>query len=249
MKKTLIALLALGSLTMAEEQALTLAPYAEIGVTSVGNGDSDGIVFTLKSTSVRTQILDDAIMPGVGTTVNLTSIEVANRTGQDSLKNYAAVITDASGNLLGWSPDSSTSSVSHKNDWGLDYTRNYTTYSNFSAFDQVTPVTLTVGQEYHVYFSAGNQQYDVVEEFFLGDGVMKSGLYTQVGFLTVDGKHSADTARDYGFISGVGGASVNMAQWAPAMGVTVAYSNVPEPTTGTLSLLALAGLCARRRKK
>ena len=26
------------------------------------------------------------------------------------------------------------------------------------------------------------------------------------------------------------------------------YSNVPEPTTGSLSLLALAGLCARRRK-
>ena len=29
----------------------------------------------------------------------------------------------------------------------------------------------------------------------------------------------------------------------------VAYQGVPEPTTGTLSLLALAGLCARRRRK
>lgn len=38
---------------------------------------------------------------------------------------------------------------------------------------------------------------------------------------------------------------------ADAQGLRVTYdmSSVPEPTTGTLSLLALAGLCARRRKK
>ena len=34
-----------------------------------------------------------------------------------------------------------------------------------------------------------------------------------------------------------------------AMVSSVAYSVTPEPTTATLSLLALAGLCARRRRK
>lgn len=34
-----------------------------------------------------------------------------------------------------------------------------------------------------------------------------------------------------------------------SMQYTATTSNVPEPTTGSLSLLALAGLCARRRKK
>jgi hypothetical protein len=31
--------------------------------------------------------------------------------------------------------------------------------------------------------------------------------------------------------------------------ITITGLNVPEPTTSTLSLLALAGLCARRRRK
>lgn len=34
-----------------------------------------------------------------------------------------------------------------------------------------------------------------------------------------------------------------------ALAISKKAMNVPEPTTGTLSLLALAGLCARRRKK
>lgn len=249
MKKTLIALLALGSLAMAEEQALTLAPYAEVGVTQAGKGNSDGLVFTLKGSSERTQILNEAVMPATGTTVNLVSIEIANRPDPTvALGECAAVITDATGNLLGWSPNPTTKSVSHKNDWGLDYTRNYVTYSDFSAFDDMTPVTLTVGQEYHIYFASGDQQYDLMMDYYYGDGVMTSDFYTTVGFTTVDGTHSTDTARDYGFISGAGAASINMGQWAPAMGITVSYSKVPEPTTGTLSLLALAGLCIRRRK-
>ena len=247
MKATLLAILTLGSLAMAD-QALTLAPYAEVGSTGIGNGDSDGIVFTLKGASERTQILNDAVMPATGTTVTLTSIEIANRSGNDSLKNYAAVITDASGHILGWDADPVSSSKSHKPDWELDYTRNYVTYSDFyNPSEFGAPITLTVGEEYHIYFSAGDQQYDLWVES-MGEGLMKSGLYTKVGFSTVDGKHDSATARDYGFINGVGAASVNMAQWAPAMGVTIAFSNVPEPTTGTLSLLALAGLCIRRRK-
>ena len=240
----------LGSLAMAAEQALTLAPYATVSpVTSIDGGNSDGLVFTLKSGSERTQILNNAVMPATGTTVTLTSIEIANKSGQDGLKNYAAVITDDSGKLLGWCLESTTKNVTHKDDWGLDYTRNYTTYSDFSVFDEVTPVTLTVGKEYHVYFAASSQQYDVWESYLAGDGVIATELYTKASFLTVNGKFDGSTAREYGFINGVGAAETNMKTWAPALGVTISYTpQVPEPTTGTLSLLALAGLCIRRRK-
>ena len=37
--------------------------------------------------------------------------------------------------------------------------------------------------------------------------------------------------------------------WVPIAKVTLSTPAVPEPTTATLSLLALAGLCARRRRK
>lgn len=47
----------------------------------------------------------------------------------------------------------------------------------------------------------------------------------------------------YGFTSAGEGSNVGM------LTITINGLNVPEPTTSTLSLLALAGLCARRRRK
>lgn len=42
---------------------------------------------------------------------------------------------------------------------------------------------------------------------------------------------------------------INIGQKMSASNISFTTPSVPEPTTGTLSLLALAGLCARRRKK
>ena len=47
----------------------------------------------------------------------------------------------------------------------------------------------------------------------------------------------------YGYSAGSGGSNVG------TLVITINGLNVPEPTTSTLSLLALAGLCARRRRK
>lgn len=48
-----------------------------------------------------------------------------------------------------------------------------------------------------------------------------------------------------------GGASTGVSYSTGSVGtiITINGLNVPEPTTSTLSLLALAGLCARRRRK
>ncbi len=46
-----------------------------------------------------------------------------------------------------------------------------------------------------------------------------------------------------------GPASWGDANWAPNVTYTVSNQGVPEPATATLSLLALAGLAARRRRK
>ena len=48
-----------------------------------------------------------------------------------------------------------------------------------------------------------------------------------------------------------GGASTGVSYSTGSVGtiITINGLNVPEPTTSTLSLLALAGFCARRRRK
>ena len=65
--------------------------------------------------------------------------------------------------------------------------------------------------------------------------------------VTADVTATADTGSgvpsvNYGFSAGEGGS-------VGTLTITISGLNVPEPTTSTLSLLALAGLCARRRRK
>lgn len=85
------------------------------------------------------------------------------------------------------------------------------------------------------------------------DVTASSGSYA-LGSMTVSGnatdgyKYGATIVKVTGELTGdtvsmsIGGGSKSMVS-------SVAYSVTPEPTTATLSLLALAGLCARRRRK
>lgn len=80
-------------------------------------------------------------------------------------------------------------------------------------------------------------------------------LFTGVDSLALgEGEGTADaiTVDAYGYIANVGQGEYSLVYDGAAAGGRVAImkaGSVPEPAIGTLSLLALAGLCARRRRK
>ncbi len=75
---------------------------------------------------------------------------------------------------------------------------------------------------------------------------------TSVGTLTIQGANGAAVGFDKAEAAGIGIGSGSSSQaqglWSGKM-ASLSITTVPEPTTATLSLLALAGLAARRRRK
>lgn len=247
---------------MAAEPATTstvVVDYSHLsGGDKTGNGNSDAVIFTLSNDATRFKLYDGTTLTS---TVALQSIEIAaggnSLTDVNRISNKTAIITNSAGLVLGWSTEKSTVNIHHKDDWGTaQYTRNFTTFTEFMAADGISEaITLNAGDSYYVYFGTETQAYNLWEATMpeeLGEPakpvIMTSEYYTQVRF-TTSGMFDEDTAAEYSFINGAGTAATpSMKAYAPMMGVTVQNINVPEPTTGALSLLALAGLCIRRRK-
>lgn len=253
----------LGSLALAAEPATTSTVVVDYSNTvgekeATGIANSDGVIFTLSNNASRFKLYDGTALTS---TVALQSIEIAeghnNMNDGNKISNKTAIVTDSDGLVLGWSQSKSTAYIHHADDWGTaKYTRNFTTFSNFWAADGVSEaITLSTGESYYVYFGTSEQVYSLYEatlpEVPGGPAkavTMTSEYFTQVRVAT-PGKFDEATAEQYSFISGAPAAlNPNLKAYAPMMGVTVQNSKVPEPTTGTLSLLALAGLCIRRRK-
>ena len=249
MKATLLALLTLGSLAMAD-QAITLTPCYSDSIKTTNNFGSQGIVFTLKTGAERY----NQVLPATGT-VNLTSIEIAmsgNYTDAETkLSDKTLIVTDSTGVIVGFSAYGDTKTANHKEDWGWNADRNFTTWSDFTRADmQEKPITLNMGDEYHLYFMKSEDVIDLWTVLAFSQNpvnISTEDVTKSNARYTVVGNYSGASDREYGLVSDLQGTGTGTT-WAPLMGVTVQNSNVPEPTTGTLSLLALAGLCIRRRK-
>ena len=252
----------LGSLAMAAEepQEITLVTDSTYIVSETVNcnaGNYDAVVFTLTNDASRFRSLSGEDLTS---TVSLSSIMIAKGTGSGTpIADKSIIVTDADGLVLGYSTEAgATGSKSGKtiwNDQGLAYTRDFTTWSSIvDAADISKSLTLSLGSQYCVYFATENQISDVRDLLVgaalgIGDPVnvltyQGDSLYTRVR-LSAIGSYATTSVAEYAFMNG---GTYQGSEYAPYMGVTVQNQNVPEPTTGTLSLLALAGLCIRRRK-
>ena len=242
----------LGSLAMAAEEpkALTIVPSTPA---KAEGGNYDAIVFTLTNDVDRTTVLGGAELTP---TVTLDNIQLAGRDKTlETLAGWCPVITDATGLVVGFSMTPSTTSViTHADDWGLAYTRSWATLTGFANADlkSEVPLTLNLNKEYRLYLGTQDQVYDLFQalygaSYLDADPVTISAEYytSRAIKVTTAGEYDGASAAELGFMNDGGRVGTT---WAPMMGITVQNNNVPEPTTGTLSLLALAGLCIRRRK-
>ena len=235
MKATLLALLTLGSLTMAAEQALTLSTDFSKGSSTGGDGYS-GIAFRLTPDTDRyigsNLLIEDA-------TYELTSITIQWRNDKASTKigdGVHLVVTDASDlEVLGISNNVS--------EWD-EMTIGETTLINVATNTFEKSLSLSLDTSYYAFYVA----HADIENVVLGQEL--STQYLASVNLMAQGSSSTQVykgaAQDFTLTKSD---KLDSTNFTPRGSLAIVKnSNVPEPTTGTLSLLALAGLCIRRRK-
>ena len=252
MKKTLITLLAVASCAMGvtindaikyttedtpvdldtdftskqTNYTLTLVLDADVLITSLTERDMTNFWFAKMNVDRNN-----------GATYNL-GVGLIHRGGQDANTKYdasiMAVYPDASNNPVGkdlaMGPDGAYLSSITTSAWGY----NPTDKSNSVKYAVLT-VTGTIGSNMTGYLTMFMDDNKILEY---------SGTSSDYSFSNCLDINSIEINEDfvqkaYVFDSLVGAADIR------AMHMAL----VPEPTTATLSLLALAGLCARRRRK
>lgn len=244
MKKTIIALLALAGVAVAQGADVTFTTTNSLTEATGGYG-AKGFLLNLNGTALTT-----TSNPGGTALKGLVQLEsMTLHTGSaDGWANngiFSLVITDTDFSIVGWSTTLSTANTQN-------YTWNFVSGANNEA------VVLDSTKDYLVLA-------DSATSFTLGEALIKNNKFMRFsstgvidyGANKLDFNSTTDdvysglefvTVTDPGDGNAYASYALNQsAQYAP--NVTIVTKLVPEPTTATLSLLALAGLAARRRRK
>ena len=232
MKATLLALLTLGSLALAADTITLSSPAGSQGQAGYTSFDfvlnSDWLVKN-PTTAALTEI------------VSLTSLTVTP--AQTWYNQTPAQRNNGSGVAIYEKSDNVWVFVGASN-WKSGYGVNTQLTYDFS-----DSLTLSSGTKYTAVFYGYKASFDALE---VGTSTLNdlSGLQnpTEANPVAVYGMKSLvnDTTADFALYGGTAGSL--QSGYKPLATFTVENVNVPEPATGTLSLLALAGLCIRRRK-
>ena len=244
MKKTLIALMVLGGLAMGADTEVTYT-VTNSGATIVNNLEAKGLMLNFNGTALTTT--SNPIGAELSRWVELDSITLI--TGQSNNNNaakdgaFSLVVTDKNFNILGWSTTTSTDNTTHTFNFiagsdnaavVLDTTQDYLIFADTStSFTQ--GATYTHSGEWMRLGTGGVVDYGDYNIVFSST---ESGKYTGLSFIGINNDGTLDT--------GVGPNGA-FDQYGPVITIGLTKT-VPEPTTATLSLLALAGLAARRRR-
>lgn len=181
-------------------------------------GSYAGIVFTLGANDPERFALTGEIATPM---VDLVSISLTERGSNNLADDRILYVTDSNNVYLG------SSSVFTKAEG-----------SDVAVFDFGGTITLNVADTYYAYLltSAGDDSWTV------GETVVPSGQFFSGQLAAAGGSLTAGNAANWGLLNGQ--KSLASTGYAPVMSIEV----IPEPATATLSLLALAGLAARRRR-
>lgn len=252
MKKTIIALLALGGVAAAEDYTLTSTLSKNYNVTYHG--------FYL-NLSEHVKYTNTGITEELTQNVELKSLDLQFASNNSALGNtfQFVVLDNTSSKILGYS--STVGVVSNSTN---------TTYE-FVAADGTSPLTLSSTATYR-YLAVLDDVVDIISadttknyiynggnSSSVTTGTSEAGTTISGGLVVVSGRAHADQTNAYAdclYISGANGTSASQSNGYNLHVVptnikvaTITSAAVPEPTTATLSLLALAGLAARRRRR
>lgn len=234
MKKTLLSLLALSGLAMADSPAWH----------AVNNGDGTGTWSTTISGGFNFDLGDLAIKDnesftltvyqtaeswgnGYGTAMIATGEPYDNCGGADTFRFY-----------IGKTGTSNEQLLIQVNNWGYNNS-GMTNYTNNATATPSAATPLTFGFSFTFVNSADAEGGDDYIEFASLPG----------SDITFDAKRDYNVVSTYNF-SHLQNATTNTQAALPTNVVTTITitKQAPEPATATLSLLALAGLAARRRR-
>lgn len=211
------------------------------GVTAGNRGSAVGISFTLSNDNDRLTIVGSPdntleLPTTLGLqTITFDHIQADTKTGTPGAGDYYLYITTTGANETNKTVVGQSSSAINISSTGRDTDNSTYTFS----FDTLK---LAANTEYFAYFveeSKVSTAVNSVTKVFTPSEA--NGL---IGMQLGTGYGSSTDAHDFSVISATG-------YPAPAYTADVTFKvvAVPEPTTATLSLLALAGLAARRRRK
>ena len=219
MKKTLIALMALAGLAAAE--TYTASTPAKSGTGAQGNYYGFTLTFD-NSTYLTTNVPAD-------TELNLDSITLQSRSDNSTATAMKVAVYKYEG-------DSTTGTFLGTSVTTLADVANDTTYT--LTFEDIT---VNSSDRYQFLFV----QADTTEDLTTFAGYQAAAMSWGT---SVTNSFSASIPGGWGTYKSNGINSWE-GQYIPVTTVTLSTPAVPEPTTATLSLLALAGLAARRRRK
>ena len=221
MKKTLIAIVALAGLAMADT-------YTSSTPDKSGQGNYYGFTLSPNNSTYLTENIPDGIdeMTLESITLLSRSDDVGNSCPDIKVAVYAYTGDETTGTYLGVSTNS-TGTVAAAN----------TTYTlNFSG------ITINPNERYQFLYVNADADVTTLATFEgYQAAASKWGTSVTNSFPQAIPK-GWGTYKSNGINSWEG-------QYVPVTTVTLSTPAAPEPTTATLSLLALAGLAARRRRK
>ena len=222
MKKTLITLMALAGAAMAEGENWILSTAPEYNGSQ--GGSYSGVCFTLASGDTeRFSVTGGELTAKVA----LSSISLTERGNNDLDADRVLYITDSNNTYLG-------SSALFTKETGSDV----------AVFDFGGTITLNTAETYYAYILIESGD----DNWIVGETMVPARQYHSAQLAAAGGSLTAANAANWGLLNAQQGyASTG---YTPVMSISVtALPSVPEPATATLSLLALAGLAARRRRK
>lgn len=239
MKKTLLLLSLAASLGLAyaagsnstnEDQSVALTfSNTERQPANIGNsgGSYCGVAFTLSNDPTRFDVTCEGLteVPSFST-FDLESISIKVRGGQSWADTAAYIIDDTSNTVLAHSTNT-TGTLSG---------------GDMASF-QFDSLTLNVDTGYKLIFVDASQ----IDEAYIAVGENLTGNYRQNRQMAAFSTGESTSMTECGFPNGIDGTTSN--GYAPVVSIQGRTQLIPEPTTATLSLLALAGLVARRRRK